>query len=260
MDMGLTDKLCVVTGASSGIGLATARKLSAEGARVLLVARDAEKLEVAAARVGGEYIAADVTDAEADELIIATCAEQMGGIDVLVNNAGTSYIQPARRAHRRRMAPAVRAACDGADAADARRRAADGGPWRRSDRQRVLVVGQAPLADEPGLLRHEGCAALAVARLRRRVRARRGAHQRGHARADRQRALAGARRHGEQLGKQRGLTPEEALAQQRDKVPIGRYGSPDEVADVIVFLCSERASNVTGAAWSVDGGQVPVII
>ena len=62
MDMGLTDKLCVVTGASSGIGLATARKLAAEGARVLLVARDAEKLEVAAARVGGEYIAADVTD------------------------------------------------------------------------------------------------------------------------------------------------------------------------------------------------------
>jgi 3-oxoacyl-[acyl-carrier protein] reductase len=56
------------------------------------------------------------------------------------------------------------------------------------------------------------------------------------------------------------MTPEEALAMQRDKVPIGRYGTPDEVADVIVFLCSERASNVTGAAWSVDGGQVPVII
>src|ERR1043165_3096896 len=94
MDMGLTDKLCVITGASSGIGLATARKLSAEGARVLLVARDAKKLEVAAARVGGEYIAADVTDPEADELIIATCAEQMGGIDVLVNNAGTSFARP----------------------------------------------------------------------------------------------------------------------------------------------------------------------
>ena len=64
----------------------------------------------------------------------------------------------------------------------------------------------------------------------------------------------------EQLAQQRGMTPEEALAGQRDKVPIGRYGTPDEVADVIVFLCSERASNVTGAAWSVDGGQVPVII
>src|SRR3954449_3676934 len=92
MELGLTDKVCVVTGASSGIGLATARKLSAEGARVLLVARDEERLKVAAARVGGEYIAADVTDADSDERIIATCAEQMGGIDVLVNNAGTSYV------------------------------------------------------------------------------------------------------------------------------------------------------------------------
>ena len=64
----------------------------------------------------------------------------------------------------------------------------------------------------------------------------------------------------EQLARQRGVTPQEALAQQRAKVPIGRYGQPDEVADVIVFLCSARASNVTGSAWSVDGGQVPVII
>jgi 3-oxoacyl-[acyl-carrier protein] reductase len=64
----------------------------------------------------------------------------------------------------------------------------------------------------------------------------------------------------EQLGRQRGITAEEALAQQREKVPIGRYGTPDEIADVIVFLCSARAGNVTGSAWSVDGGQVPVII
>jgi NAD(P)-dependent dehydrogenase (short-subunit alcohol dehydrogenase family) len=62
------------------------------------------------------------------------------------------------------------------------------------------------------------------------------------------------------MAQARGITREEALAMQRDKVPIGRYGTPDEVAGVIVFLCSARASNVTGAAWSVDGGQVPVII
>jgi 3-oxoacyl-[acyl-carrier protein] reductase len=64
----------------------------------------------------------------------------------------------------------------------------------------------------------------------------------------------------DQMAQARGTTRDEALATQRDKVPLGRYGTVDEVADVIVFLCSERASNVSGAAWSVDGGSVPVII
>src|ERR687886_3111271 len=91
MDLELSDKVCVVTGASSGIGLETARRLAAEGAQVLMVARDAERLEQAAGDIGADWVAADVTDPEADERIVATCAEQMGGIDVLVNNAGTSF-------------------------------------------------------------------------------------------------------------------------------------------------------------------------
>ena len=91
MDLGLDGKLCVVTGASRGIGLEVGRSLCAEGGQVLFVGRDAEALVEAAEGCGGEYIAADVTDPEMAELIIATCAEQMGGIDVLVNNAGTSF-------------------------------------------------------------------------------------------------------------------------------------------------------------------------
>ena len=91
MDLGLDGKLCVVTGASRGIGLEVGRSLCAEGGRVLFVGRDREALVEATEGCGGEYIAADVTDPEMAELIIATCAEQMGGIDVLVNNAGTSY-------------------------------------------------------------------------------------------------------------------------------------------------------------------------
>ena len=91
MDLGLDGKLCVVTGASRGIGLEVGRSLCAEGGHVLFVGRDADALVEAAEGCGGEYIAADVTDPEMAELIIATCAEQMGGIDVLVNNAGTSF-------------------------------------------------------------------------------------------------------------------------------------------------------------------------
>src|SRR5437764_715658 len=94
MDLGLRDKVCVVTGASKGIGLSTARRLCEEGAHVLFVARDERALSLAAQRFGGEYLAADITDPDADERIVATCAEQMGGIDVLVNNAGTSFAKP----------------------------------------------------------------------------------------------------------------------------------------------------------------------
>src|SRR5258705_1549664 len=93
MDLELDDKVCVVTGASKGIGLETGRRLCAEGARVLFVGRDETALAAAAEGCGGEYLAADVTDADADDRIIATCAEQMGGIDVLVNNAGTSFVR-----------------------------------------------------------------------------------------------------------------------------------------------------------------------
>src|SRR3954468_12730001 len=64
------------------------------GAQVLMIARDAERLEAAADEIGADWVAADVTDAEADDRIVATCAEQMGGIDVLVNNAGTSFATP----------------------------------------------------------------------------------------------------------------------------------------------------------------------
>jgi NAD(P)-dependent dehydrogenase (short-subunit alcohol dehydrogenase family) len=94
MDLEVAGKVCVVTGASRGIGLETARRLCAEGAEVLMVARNERAVAEAAQACGAEYIAIDVTDRDAPERIVATCAEQMGGVDVLVNNAGTSTIRP----------------------------------------------------------------------------------------------------------------------------------------------------------------------
>jgi 3-oxoacyl-[acyl-carrier protein] reductase len=64
----------------------------------------------------------------------------------------------------------------------------------------------------------------------------------------------------DQVADAQGISREEALAAARAKPPLGRFGSEEEIAAVIAFLCSEQASNVAGAAWSVDGGAVPVII
>src|SRR5204862_7998507 len=64
----------------------------------------------------------------------------------------------------------------------------------------------------------------------------------------------------DQAAERQGVSRDEVLESQRSKIPLGRFGTEEEIASVIVFLCSERASDVAGAAWSVDGGTVQIII
>jgi 3-oxoacyl-[acyl-carrier protein] reductase len=260
MDLGLEGKVCVVTGATSGIGLAVARRLCDEGARVLFVGRSEEVLADVASGCGGDYLAGDVTDPEVDERIVATCAEQMGGIDVLVNNAGTSYaraldeltdddwrgqyelnvLAPMRlmRAAAPRMAARgggrIVNVCSSAgkrpsltNAAYSVTKAAELSLSRvyadsyAADNVLVNAVTPGPVASR--LWTAEG-------------------------------GLA------DQNAEAKGISREEALQAQVAKVPLGRFAEPGEIADVIVFLCSERASIVTGAAWSADGGAVAIVI
>jgi 3-oxoacyl-[acyl-carrier protein] reductase len=260
MDLELTGKVCVVTGASKGIGLEVSRRLAAEGARVLLVARDPGPLKDAAAELDADYLACDVTDPEADERIVATCAEQMGGIDVLVNNAGTSFARPLDELtdqewldqyalHVLGPMRLMRAA--------APRMAARGGG-------RIVNVASSA-GKRPSLMNAAYSVTKAAQLSLSRVFADTYAKQNvlvnavtpGATSSELWMAEGGM---ADQTARVGGMSREEAIATQEAKVPLGRFAEPGEVADVVVFLCSARASTVTGAAWSADGGSVNIVI
>ena len=260
MELELRDKVCVVTGASSGIGLETSRRLSAEGAHVLMVARDAERLAAAAEDCGAEYLAGDITDPEIDERVVATCAEQMGGVDVLVNNAGTSFAKALEELSDEDwrgqwelhvMAPMrlMRAA--------APRMAARGGG---------RIVNVCSSAGKRPSLTNAAYSVTKAAQLSlSRVFADRYASDAVLVNAVAPGPVASplwldAGGLADQTGNAKGLSRGQALEAQAEKVPLGRFAEPGEIADVIVVLSSARASTVTGAAWSADGGTVAIVI
>ena len=260
MDLELEGKVCVVTGASRGIGREVGRSLCAEGAQVLFVGRDADTLVQAADGCGGEYLAGDITVPDVAERIVATCAEQMGGIDVLVNNAGTSFArgldeltdedwQGQWELHV--MAP-MRLM-----------RAAAPHMVQRGGGRMVNVCSSA--GKRPSLTNAAYSVTKAAQLSLSRVFADSYASENVLVNAVAPGAVAselwmGADGLAEQVAAARGGTAQEALAAQAGKIPLGRLAEPREIADIVVFLCSARASNVTGAAWSADGGAVPIIV
>jgi 3-oxoacyl-[acyl-carrier protein] reductase len=255
MDLGLRDRACVVTGASKGLGLAIARGLAAEGARVLIVARHEPELERVAGQIGAAWHAADLRDPDAPAAVIAAAQRWVGGVDVLVNNAGIAEIvdlddetdeqwQRDWELHVLAAMRLMRAACP---------LMADNG-WGR-----VVNVSSSSGKRPSGTLAlsysvtKAGLLALS-----------RGFADRYAARGVRVNAIAPGMALSEgwtedggladQLAAQRGSTREEVLQAQGERLPIGRALTPEEVAAIAVVLCSDAAAGVAGAAWSVDGG------
>ena len=265
MDLGLEGRACVVTGASRGIGLEVARRLCAEGAAVLLVARTEDAVEAAAAecaQAGGAAagLALDVTVADAGERILAAATERFDQVDVLVNNAGTAKRRSLdevpeedwQAAWELNVLAPLRAMRAAAPAM------ADRG-WGRI----VNVCSSA--AKRPSGMTPEysvtKAAELSLSRVFADAYAPRGvlvnAVCPGPTKSELWMEPGGLL---DQSAEIAGQGRDETLASVGAGRPIGRLAEVSEIADAIVFLCSERASYVAGAAWSVDGGTVQVII
>ena len=270
MELGLEGRTCVVTGASRGIGLATARMLCAEGARVLLVARTEERVVEAAdqclaagADAGGaaESLACDVTEAGAAERIAAAAEDRFGAPDVLVNNAGSAKWrdlddvpdedwQAAWEVNVMAPMRLMKALAPGMSERGWGRivNVASTAAKRPSAAMAEYSVAKAAELSLSRLYadRHAADGVLVNAVCPGPVRSELWMEEGG--------LLDQSQRHGGHGSR------DEALDVAGSKRPIGRLAEVDEVASVIVFLCSEQASYVAGAAWSVDGGTVQVII
>jgi len=266
LNLGLENRVCAVTGASSGIGFEATRQLCSEGAKVLMISRNPEQLaamsEVVRAEGGDAgVLVIDITADCAGEHILAAAKQEFGKLDVVVNNAGAAKWRDLEDAPEQDfrdqyelsvMAPLKLM------------RAAIPGMLERGWGRVVNVsstAGKRPSAQMPDYSVGKA-AMLSLSRLF----------------ADRyasQGVLVNAVCPGptaselwvdpggllDQSKEAAGLDSRDSA---RDAVgakrPIGRLATPEEIASVITFLCSDRASFVSGAAWGVDGGTVPVII
>ena len=270
MDLGLKGRACVVTGASRGIGRITARMLCAEGADILLVARSEDALievadECAAAgqEAGGraESLVADIADPDSASRIVREADDRLGQLDVLVNNAGTARWRDIDDVPDEDWY----AAWELNVMAPMRLMRAAGPGMRERGWGRIVNVsstaGKRPSASMPEYSVAKA-AELSLSRLFADRFAPDGvlvnAICPGPVKSELWMDEGGLLDQSMELAGH--ASRDEALEAAGSKRPIGRLAEPEEIAGAIVFLCSEQASYTSGAAWSVDGGTVQVII
>jgi NAD(P)-dependent dehydrogenase (short-subunit alcohol dehydrogenase family) len=239
----LDGQRAIVTGGASGIGLATARRLRAEGAQVAVIDLPGERLDAAAAELGGAPgLAADVRDAAAVEVACEAAAAALGGLSIVFNNAGAGQVAPLDRYAPADVARLVDVNLIGAynvlRAAVPRLLAAGGGAIVNN----ASVSGMQPTRGEaPYAAAKAGVIALTrSAALEYGPQVRVNCVSPGMIRTP----LS------EPLSRIPGL-----LDPLLEALPARRAGTAEEVADAVVFLCSPRAAFVTGANLVIDGGQ-----
>jgi 3-oxoacyl-[acyl-carrier protein] reductase len=258
MDLGIRGRKALVTGASDGLGRATAHALSREGADVAICSRDAGRIEAAAAVIraatGGrvEPLVADVSQRTDAARVVQEASERLDGLHILVTNAGGPPSGSFGDAGEEQVAVAIDRTFRSAE-----RLIRAALPLLRASGWGRIVCLTSITAKEP----HEGLllsnamrpAVHGLAKSLAREIARDGITINcvcpGYTSTTRLGELATA------AAARRGVTQEQVFAGWRSNVPRGELGRPEEIADVVAFLCSERASYVNGASIAVDGGE-----
>jgi NAD(P)-dependent dehydrogenase (short-subunit alcohol dehydrogenase family) len=262
MDLGLKDRVVLITGGSKGIGLACARAFLAEGAKVAIASRSKVNLVAAERQLKTEgrevvKVSGDLIDAANARRMIAEVEQALGPIDVLVNSAGG-----AKRTPPEELSPeAWRAAMDAkyftyVHAIDAVIK----GMASRKRGAIVNIIGTggkvASRTHLPGGAANAALmlvtAGLASAYGPQGVRV--NAVNPGATLTDRLKAGM------ETDARAAGITPDEALKRATERAPLGRLAEPDEIANAVLFLASDRASYVTGAVLAMDGAAHPIVV
>lgn len=241
MELGLTGRTAIVCGASAGIGLGIAESLASEGANVAMFARRQDVLEREAKRLGGLPIVGDVTAAKDLERLVESTVEAFGGVDVLVNNSGG----PPRTKAVGLDAAKVEAAVELLLVSVVRLTGLCLPYLERSPAGRIVNVASSSVREpidnlalsnavRPGVIgwaktlaRELGPKGITV------------------------NSIAPGRIDTERI---REVYPDGPTEDDLATIPLRRLGAPREIGDVVAFLCSDRASYVTGTVIPVDGG------